>query len=734
MGRTSTAGAWRATVRDILRPASVAVFGASEDVAKFGGRIMHYLVKHGFAGAVLPINPGRGQVFGRRCYGRIGDAPGPVDVAILAIPPSAVVPAVAECADAGVRCCVVMTTGFAEVGADGAARQDGLVEIVRRTGLRLLGPNCMGLINPHHRLALTSSLVLDVESLLPGTVGLISQSGALMVSMFNRAHDAGIGFSACVSLGNQADLEMCDVLEYMVGDAGTSAIAIYAEGFRDVRRFQALGAAARERGKPILVVKAGRTDAGVRAARSHTASLAGSYAVFEAACRDCGVLLTDDPDGMILAADLLGRLAARATADGIAVLSPSGGGAAVAADRLIEAGIRLAELREPTRTALREMLHPPQADNPVDLGGRRAGDPVAGAERVMSALVQDPGVGAVLVALTTVPFYEETTRALASSGLRSGKPVLFAVTPGSAAAGPRRILRDLGYRYYDRLDDAVRVAKLWAGHRRAQASHCAAPEDIPPAVTANRLEALRGLPEGMLTASEVRAVLEAYGVPVARERIVADAGGAVSAAGSIGYPVALKAVCRGLVHKGDAGVVHLRLADAHAVTAAWGRIATAVRRLSNVEWDGCVVQEIIAGEAEVIVGARRDEQFGPVLLVGWGGSQVEVLNDVQLTLCPVTPARAEDLLKALRLWPVLSGAGGRPTLDVDRIADIASRVSLLAADLGDRLIELDVNPIIVRARGEGAVAVDCRATLGPNGRPGTDTAELGQPHEHGGAQ
>ncbi|HLW47189.1 MAG TPA: acetate--CoA ligase family protein [bacterium] len=711
----TSAAAARATVRDILHPDSVAVLGASENVAKFGGRIMHYLVKHGFPGLLVPINPGRAHVFDRPCYGRIGEAPGPVDVAILAVPPGAVVPSVAECAEAGVRCCVVMTTGFAEAGPEGAARQDALVEVVRRTGLRLLGPNCMGLINPHHHLALTSSLVLDVESLLPGTVGLISQSGALMVSMYNRAHDAGIGFSSCVSLGNQADIDICDVLEYMVNDGGTASIAVYAEGFRDVRRFLALAEAARERGKPLVVVKAGRTDAGVRAARSHTASLAGSYAVFVAACRDRGVLLTDDPDGMILAADLLGRPAGRSVDGRIAVLSPSGGGAAVAADRLVEAGLGLAALQPPTREALRQILHPPQADNPIDLGGRRDGDPVAAAARVMSLLAADPDVGAVLVPLTTVPSYEETTRALATAGLRGGKPILFAVTPGSAADGPRRILRELGCRYYDRLDDALRVAALWAAFgRRAPSPHAVPPHDAArPGLFAERHDALRRLAGGTVTAPEVRAALDVYGVPVARERVVAGVEEAVSAAVALGYPVALKAVCRGLVHKRDAGVVYLGLTDSGAVIGAWEQITAAVRRLPGAGWEGCVVQEMVEGAAEVIVGARHDEQFGPVVLVGWGGSQVEVLNDVQMALCPITPGRARELFTMLRLWPVLSGARGRPPLDVDRLADIASRISVLAADLGERLIELDVNPIVVRAAGEGAVAVDCRATLGP---------------------
>ncbi|HKX19574.1 MAG TPA: acetate--CoA ligase family protein [bacterium] len=705
-----TIGGPRATVADILHPASVAVFGASDNVAKFGGRIMHYLVKHGFAGRILPINPGRTEVLDRRCYPRIGDAPGPVDVAILAVPPQAVVPAVAECADTGVRCCIVMTTGFAEAGRDGSARQDALVEIVRRTGLRLVGPNCMGLINPHDRLALTSSLVLEVESLLPGRVGLVSQSGALMVSMYNRAHDAGIGFSACVSLGNQADVEICDVLEYMLADPGTDAIALYVEGFRNARRFLALAEEAQGRDKPLLVVKTGRSDAGVRAARSHTASLAGSYAVFEAACRERGVLLTDDPDGMILAADLLRRHAVPGER-GIGVLSPSGGGAAIAVDRVTEAGLKLAVLRSGTKDALVEILLPPQADNPIDLGGRRDGDPVAAAERAMSVLAADPGVGAVLVPLTTVPFYEETTRALGSAALRSGKPVLFAVTPGSAAEGPRRILRELGCHYYDRFDDALRVATLWSGRPRALRGRRVAPDRVQAAP--DQLEMLRRLPAGMLTAPQVRPVLEAYGIPVAAERMAKTVEEAVSAAAALGYPIALKAVCRGLVHKTDAGAVQIGLTGPDAVALAWDRIAAAVRRLPEVEFQGCTVQEMVEGEAEVIIGARRDEQFGPVVLVGWGGVLVEVLHDVQLAPAPVSAGRAVELLEGLRMWPLLAGVRGR-RLDVERVADIVGRVSLLAADLGERLVELDVNPVVVRTAGEGAVAVDCRATLGPD--------------------
>ena len=264
------ASAPRLTLRELLHPRSVAVLGASEDKAKFGGRILHYLMRHGYAGRILPINPSREVIAGLRCYPSIAAAPGPVDIAILAVPPAAIAASIAGCAQAGVGGCVVITTGFAEAGEEGEVLQAEIVAIARRAGMRLFGPNCMGLMNLHHDFCLTSSLVLDVERLAKGAIGLVSQSGALMVSMFNRAHDAGIGFSTCVSLGNQSDVTIEDVFEYFIDDPATRVITMYIEGLKTPRRFLALARRAREAGKPVLAVKTGRTEAGVaRGAVAH---------------------------------------------------------------------------------------------------------------------------------------------------------------------------------------------------------------------------------------------------------------------------------------------------------------------------------------------------------------------------------------------------------------------------------------------------------------------------------
>lgn len=557
-----TAAAPRADIRRFLHPRGVAVVGASDDTAKFGGRVMHYLLKHGYAGRIAPVNPRRAEVMGHTAFTDIRAAPGPINLALLAVPPAALANAVEGCAAAGVGCCIVMTTDFAELGDEGRREQEHLVALARAGGMRLFGPNCMGLINTHAKLAMTSSLVLDVDALASGRVGLVSQSGALMVSMFSRAHDAGIGFSACVSLGNQADLEICDILEYMISDPATGAICLYVEGFVDGPRFLALADACRVAGKPLLMLKAGRRDAGARAAQSHTASLAGSYAELEAVCRELGVLLLDDPDGLVEAADAILRWPAP-ECDGIGLVSPSGGGAAIAFDRLADRGLHPAVLSPATRAALAETMLEAGADNPVDLGARRDPDSLSATGAATTALAADPAVGVLFAVMTTTPAYAAATDAIARAALELGKPTVVVVTPGAAADGPRRALRALDLPYFDRLDDGLRVIDALIAHGR----QLRAPRFDPPARPAPA-QAGSLVPSGRLTEPEAKALLAAHRIPVTEEHLADSAEAAVGAAKSIGYPVALKAVCRDLVHKSDVGAVKLGLDDADAVRAA----------------------------------------------------------------------------------------------------------------------------------------------------------------------
>jgi acyl-CoA synthetase (NDP forming) len=708
----------RITVERLLHPQSVAVFGASEDVGKFGGRIIHFLTRHGFAGAVYPINLHRSEIAGHRAYPRISDVPKAPDVAIVAVPPSRLLESVREAADVGVGCCVIITTGFAEAASErGAAQQAELVELAAASGMRIVGPNCLGLIVPHHRMALCSSVVLDTDSLGDGCIGLVSQSAGLMVSVFDRAKTDGIGLRYAISLGNQSDLETSDFLEFMVGEPQTKAICLYVEGILDAARFRRAARACRSAGKPLLLIKTGRTEAGVAAAKSHTASLAGSWPVFEAVCREEGVVLARDPDDMIRAAHLLASYPDRRPGGRVGVLTAAGGGASIASDRVIEVGLQLAPLTEGTREALGRMLLPPQAGNPVDLGGRKVPAEVEIAGDATRILFGDPGVDYGLAFLMSTPSYVKRTVAVAEAALASGKPTAIVCSPGAAADGARVELRKLGLVAYDSFEQALRVLSLVADHDKLRAD--AAPLPVRPARLPTR-DAIAGITGGAQTESDVTRLLAQYGIPVARAISVTSAAAAAAAAEELGFPVFVKVISRNVVHKSDAGGVHVGLADRASVLAAVSEIERSVMRaLPGAHIEGYSVQEMVRGEAEIIVGVRRDEQFGPVVVVGLGGIAVEILNDVAIASAPVAAEHVHQLLATLRTAPLFRGVRGRPPLDVDAIAAAVERVSWLASDLGTRLVDLEVNPLIVRAQGGGAVAVDARATFSYSDRSTT---------------
>jgi acyl-CoA synthetase (NDP forming) len=701
----------RISVERLLHPQSVAVFGASEDLGKFGGRIIHFLTRHGFGGTVYPINLHRAEIAGHKAYPRISEVPKAPDVAIIAVPAARLLDTVREAADVGVGCCVIISTGFAEASERGAAQQAELVELAAKSGMRIVGPNCLGLIVPHHRMALCSSVVLNTESLGDGFIGLVSQSAGLMVSVFDRSKTDGIGLRYAISVGNQSDLETCDFLEFMIDDPQTKAICVYIEGVLDASRFRHAARACRSAGKPLLAIKTGRTEAGVVAAKSHTASLAGSWPAFEAVCHEEGVVLARDPDDMMRAAHLLASYRGTRPGGRVGVLSSTGGGASTASDRIVEVGLRLAPLTEVTRDELASMLLPPQVRNPVDLGGRAVPQDVEIAGDCTRVLFADPNVDYGLAFLMSMPFYLKRTMAVAEAALASGKPVAIVCTPGAAADPARAELRKLGLIVYDSFEQALRVLSLVADHDRLRAA--AAPLPVRPTQLPGR-DAIAAIAAGAQTESEVKRLLGEYGISVAREINATTAEGAADAAEQLGFPVVVKVISRSIVHKSDVGGVRVGLTDRASLLAAVRDIEQSVMRaVPGAHIEGYSVQEMVRGEAELIVGVRRDEQFGPVVIVGLGGIAVEILNDVAIATAPVAAQRVHQLLATLRTAPLFRGARGRAPLDVDAIAAAVERVSWLATDLGTRLIDLEVNPLIVRAQGGGVVAVDARATFAP---------------------
>jgi acetyl-CoA synthetase (ADP-forming) len=601
-----------------------------------------------------------------------------------------------------VGCCVIITAGFAEAGAAGAAAQMEIAAIAASCGMRLVGPNCLGLINFRNGMALTSARVLDVDRIIPGHIGLVSQSGALMLSVYNRAHDQGIGFSQIVSVGNQSDLEVCDFFEHMIADPDTKAICLHIEGLRDAARFKALLGCAREAGKPVIVLKTGRSAEGEVSARSHTASLAGAYPIFAAACREAGAVLVDDPDVMVLLADFLLRYGP-ARGDGLGVISSSGGMNGIVADRMADVGLRLARFAEPTRLALSSVMLPGHLDNPVDMGTRRqeVGEASVIAAPITKAVLADQDVGIVFVPLTTIPNYEASVTALTEGLADSGKPTLFALTPGSVATTVRAIIHEKRLPYCDRIDDAMRLLRAYLDYRPGALVPSGRPHKLSIAMPA----------AGYLAEPQAKALLVAAGIRVPNEIGVGSREEAGRAAQEIGFPVALKGVSAKVVHKSEAGLVRLGLRDRGAVETAFDEIGA---KLDELDPDAreCLVAEMVRGELELIVGVKNDPQFGPAVMVGAGGLLVELVDDVKVALAPLSRERAQTMLRELRVWPLLAGEfRGRPRLDVAAVVDTLVKVGDLASALGGRLAELDINPLIVRREGHGAVAVDARAVI-----------------------
>ncbi|MGV6875238.1 acetate--CoA ligase family protein [Pseudochelatococcus sp. B33] len=699
-------------IETILNPRSVAVIGASKDPTKYGSRVIAQLLKFDFGGEIVPIHPKETEIMGLRAVAHIAEAPGPVDLALLSVGPQLVVDICRECAAAGVGCCIIVTTGFAEADADGRARQEELMRIARETGMRILGPNCMGLIIPSRNLALCSSVVFDDNGLLPGQIGLISQSGGLMVSLYDRARTDGIGFSRCVSLGNQADLEACDFLEAMIADAQTHAICLYMEEFKDLRRFVRLAGACGRANKPLFLYKAGRTDAGVSAAMSHTASVAGSYDVLRSVCEQHGVILMDDPDDMIRAADLLIRCGMPGEGD-VGLVSTSGGSLTIAADKLAENGLGLAEPGEGTRSRLLDHLLPAYARNPVDFGGVHAAsgrmDAVAGA--CSGVLAADERVAAVIAALNTSRPYTEICAEVAEALAASGKPFVLWFTPGAAADGARAYCRSRGLPFFDSLDRAVRVlrAVMTYGEMRRAGPLCVGERSAPKRPPAGLSDL-----QGRLTEPEAKGLVKAFGVPVVAGHFCANLDEACAAAATLGYPVAMKAVCRDLIHKSDVGAVKINIVDEAGLHRAWEAVRAGVATaLPDAPIDGVLVESMFDADVELLVGIRNEPGLGPVIAVGAGGTLVELLADVQIALAPVSRETAMAMLRKLRIWPLLDGWRGRPRIALEAVAEAIVRMGDVAQALDSRLVDLEVNPLMANA--SGVAAIDVRALLTTEG-------------------
>jgi acetyltransferase len=697
----------------IFHPGSIAVIGASRNASGVGRLVFDNLLEGGFDGPVYPVNPRSEHIARRKCFARIDQLPEPVDLAIICTPAHTVPQIVLECGERGIPGIVILSAGFRESGAQGRELEAAIAaNAARFRGLRILGPNCLGFISPH--LKLNASFAGRMPA--PGGVTFLSQSGALCTAVLDWAAQEGIGFANFVSIGNMLDVSMGDLIDYFAEDPRTTSLVLYVESITQARQFMS-AARGCSRCKPIVAYKAGRFTASAQAAASHTGAMAGVDAVYEAAFRRAGIVRLSDMDDMFDTAELLAR---RQIPRGprLAIVTNAGGPGVMAVDALLERrGGTPAQLSKETLQHLDECLPPAWSRrNPVDVLGD------AGPDRLGMALrhvLADPGVDAALVIATpqAMTHPTEAADAVIEAAHTAHKPVLASWIGGSAMHRAIATLNASGIPTYFTPEDAVRAFSYLVAYRQGQEFLYETPRDLGIELS-RKIEVLREgfspfVTRGLECLDEIasKALLQAYGIPVAEPHPAATPDHAVERAQTIGYPVVMKLDSPEITHKTDVRGVELNLTDDAAVRAAFDRITGSARALRpSAQINGVTIQRMISSPVgvELILGARRDPVFGPVLMLGAGGITAELLEDRSLELPPLNERLARGMIDRLRIAPLLHGYRGRPPIDLDQLVGVIIRISQLVADFPE-IRELDVNPLLVTP--EGAVALDARIIL-----------------------
>lgn len=690
----------------LLRPRSVAFLGASNRPGTIGSELLRNLLRAEFRGPIYPVHPTERAVLGVRAVADVRDIDEPVDLAILAVPAEHVVPSARACAEAGVGGLVVITAGFGEVGGEGAARQAELVAICAAAGMRLVGPNCLGVVNTDPAVRLDATFAPTYPA--AGSVAMASQSGALGVAMLDAAHALGIGISEFVSIGNKADIAADDLLAWWGEDARTRVILLYLESFGDPLRFAQI---ARElsRSKPIVAVKSGRSERGGLAASSHTGSLATGDRAVQALVEQCGLLRVDTVEELF---DMAAFLAHQPVPRGrrVAILTNSGGPGILATDACEAQRLDVPELSPALAASLAaELPAAASVHNPVDM---IASATAAQYEACARALLASDEVDALLAIfvppIVTDPI--DVARAIARAARGHGKPVVACFMGLRGVAEATDALEAAHIPSYAFPEAAVRVLARAADHgawcERPEGSH-RTPEgcDVAAACAIVEAAAGQGAP-AELDGDALLGLLDALGVPRAASRLARGAGEAAEHARAIGFPVVLKLVAEGVSHKSDLGGVKVDLRNESEVFAAWEALARAAER-AGVGMSGAQVQAMVRGGVETIVGVSRDPSGLPLVMFGLGGVHVELMRDVAFRIAPLRDVDAAELLRAPRGFPLLDGYRGAAKVDLAAIEDVLLRVSALAAAC-PALLELDLNPLIARA--DGAVVVDIRAS------------------------
>ncbi len=697
----------------LLRPDSVAVVGASRTPGTIGYEVLDNLLEHDFAGTVYPVNPNARAVHSVRAYPSVSDLPEVPDLAMIVVPKEHVLPVVEECGEIGVGGVVVISAGFREVGEQGARRERELLEVVREHGMRMVGPNCMGVINTSGDFSLNATFAPSMPP--AGPIAFMSQSGAMGVSILDYAAEYGFGISQFVSMGNKADVSGNDLLEYWRRDDEVGVILMYLENFGNPQNFNRI-ARDTTREKPVIAVKAGRSKAGARAASSHTGALAAMDVATDALFAQCGVQRADTVEELFDLAMAFGN-APLPAGPRVGIVTNAGGPGIIIADACEARGLEVPALSGPVADRLRDVL-PAEASvgNPVDMIASADADDY---RRVLEGVLEDDGIDAVIAAFVPPLGIDavDVARAIRDAAEASDKPVMAVLMGREGLPRGMAELRGAGVPAYIFPESAARALAAMDRHREwlerpdGEVESFEADPDAASALLDRAEEEGREL----LTVEESLRVLEAYGVPTAPHRVVRNADDAAAAVEEMGGAVVLKAVAPGLVHKTEAGAVALDLETADEAREAYLEIERRSRTWEEAELEGVLVQPMVKGGRETIVGMTTEPNFGPLVMFGLGGIYVEAFGDVTFRLQPVSDLDAREMIRSIRGAPLLEGVRGEEGVDFEVLAETIQRVSQLVGD-HPRIAELDVNPFLAFPEGGRSVAVDGRILLRPDGR------------------
>jgi acetyl coenzyme A synthetase (ADP forming)-like protein len=696
------------SLESFFNPKSVAIVGASRQKGKVGYEILANMVEGGYAGKIYPINPNADSIEGLKCHPdlkSIGQTP---DLVIVIVPAKFVAGVMEECAKIRVRSVIIITAGFKEVGPEGRELEEQVVRIARRAGIRFIGPNCLGVIAPSHKL--NASFGGDLPT--PGGIGYISQSGALLAAILDLANASGIGFSVLVSIGNKADVSELDIITALGSQKDTKVIAGYLESITDgdafVREAEEISYK-----KPILLMKSGGTEAGARAASSHTGSLAGGEVAYESAFKRAGVIRCDSIKQQF---DFAQAFANQPLPKGprVAVITNAGGPGIMAADAIEQEGLTFAKLEEETRKKLMEGL-PPAANvyNPIDVLGDALSDRY---EFALNIVLDDPNVDSAIVLLTPQAMTQakETADAIVRiAGKKSGKPILACFLGAKKVEEGVRLLRQGNVPQYDSPESAVATVKVMTDHVRWRNRPKRVVRLFP--VNRRKVESIveRHVRQGILDIGEAESkeILEAYGFATPKGSVATTAEQAANIAQQLGYPIVLKIWSPDILHKSDVGGVRVGLKSEQEVKDAFDLMMYRIpKKRPEAHILGVLVQEMVRSGKEVILGMHRDPRFGPLMMFGMGGIMVEVLKDVSFYLAPLTNEEAKQMLMNTKTYHILQGVRGQEGVDIEAIAEGLQRVSQLVTEF-PQIKEMDINPYVVGVPGTTSIAVDARISL-----------------------